>query len=118
MAGGSELNLWQVMRSAIETQKARRFHDPAVPELTPGQTLYLATAGGADVTGQAAVTGTLTPGMDADLTVFDLNTVLPMQGRFTIPDPAPEAMAALMIYRGGPHALRGAWVRGRKVAGI
>ena len=29
----------------------------------------------------------------------------------------PEAIAALMIYRGGPHALRGAWVRGRKVAG-
>jgi guanine deaminase len=55
VAGGPELNLWQVMRSAIETQKARRFHDPSVPELTPAQTLFLATAGGADVTGQAAI---------------------------------------------------------------
>ena len=117
VAGGPELNLWQVMRSAIETQKARRFHDPSVPELTPAQTLFLATAGGADVTGQAAITGTLSPGMEADLTVFDLNAVLPLQGRFTSPDPAPEAIAALMIYRGGPHALRGAWVRGRNVAG-
>lgn len=117
VAGGPELNLWQVMRSAIEMQKARRFHDPAVPELTPAQALYLATAGGADVTGQAAVTGKLTPGYEADLTLFDLNSVLPMQGRFTVPDPAPEAIAALMIYRGGPHALRSAWVRGRQVAG-
>jgi guanine deaminase len=117
VAGGPELNLWQVMRSAIETQKARRFHDPAAPELTPAQALYLATAGGADVTGQAGVTGTLTPGLEADLTLFDLNAVLPMQGRFTTPDPAPEAMAALMIYRGGPQALRAAWVRGRQVAG-
>lgn len=117
VAGGPELNLWQVMRSAIETQKARRFHDPAVPELTPAQALYLATAGGADVTGQAAVTGTLTPGLEADLTLFDLNAVLPLQGRFTTPDPAPEAMAALMIYRGSPHALLAAWVRGRQVAG-
>ena len=117
VAGGPELNLWQVMRSAIEMQKARRFHDPGVPELTPAQALYLATAGGADVTGQAAVTGTLTAGKEADLTLFDLNAVLPMQGRFTTPDPTPEAMAALLIYRGGPHALRAAWVRGRQVGG-
>lgn len=116
VAGGPELNLWQVMRSAIETQKARRFHDPAVPELTPAQALYLATAGGAAVTGQDRVTGSLTAGRDADLTLFDLNAVLPMQGRFTTPDPAPEALAALMIYRGGPQALRAAWVRGRQVA--
>jgi guanine deaminase len=115
VAGGPELNLWQVMRSAIETQKARRFYDPDVPELNPAQALYLATAGGADVAGQGKVTGSLTPGLEADLTVFDLNAVLPMQGRFTAPDPSPEAVAALMIYRGGPHALRGAWVRGRKI---
>ena len=117
VAGGPELNLWQVMRSAIEMQKARRFHDPAVPELTPAQALYLGTAGGADVIGQAAVTGTLTPGREADLTLFDLNAVLPMQGRFTSPDPSPGAMAAILIYRGGPHALQAAWVRGRQVAG-
>ncbi len=116
VAGGPELNLWQVMRSAVETQKARRFHDPSVPELTPGQALFLATAGGADVTGISQITGTLTPGKDADLTVFDLNAALPMQGRFTDPDLAPEAMAALMVYRGGPHNLRGAWVRGRRVS--
>lgn len=117
VAGGPELNLWQVMRSAIETQKARRFHDPAVPELTPAQVLYLATAGGAEVSGQASVTGSLTPGLEADLTIFDLNAALPMQGRFAPPDPDPGAVAALMIYRGGPQALLGSWVRGRRVAG-
>ena len=117
VAGGPELNLWQVMRSAIETQKARRFQDPTVTELTPAQALYLATTGGAEVTGQAAVTGTLTPGFEADLTLFDLNAVLPLQGRFTTPDPDPAALAAIMIYRGGPHALRAAWVRGRQVSG-
>ena len=116
VAGGPELNLWQVMRSAIETQKARRFYDARIPELTPAQALYLATAGGAVVVGQAAVTGTLTPGREADLTLFDLNAVLPLQGRYTTPDPNPEAMAALMIYRGGPQALRSAWVRGRQIS--
>ncbi len=113
VAGGPELNLWQVMRSAIETQKARRFYDPSVPELTAGQALYLATAGGAAVTGQAQATGSLTPNKEADLTVFDLNAVLPLRGRFTTLDPTPEALAALLIYRGGPHALRAAWVRGK-----
>ena len=115
VAGGPELNLWQVMRSAIETQKARRFHDSSVPELTPAQALHLATAGGADVTGQGGITGSLTPGLEADLALFDLNAVLPMQGRFTTPEAAPETIAALMVYRGGPQALRGAWVRGRRV---
>lgn len=116
VAGGPELNLWQVMRSAIETQKARYFHDPSIPILTPAQALHLATAAGADVTGQARVTGTLTPGLEADITLFDLNRVLPMNGRFTSPDPDPHALAALMIYRGGPHALLRAWVRGKAVS--
>lgn len=117
VAGGPELNLWQVMRSAIESQKARRFQDPSVPELTPGQALYLATAEGARVTGQSQRTGSLTVGLEADFAVYDLNAALPMQGRFHAPPHEAGEIAALMVYRGGPQALLSSWVRGRQVAG-
>ncbi|HEV3410080.1 MAG TPA: amidohydrolase family protein, partial [Chthoniobacterales bacterium] len=32
VAAGPELNMWQVMRAAVDVQKARSFHDPAVPQ--------------------------------------------------------------------------------------
>ncbi len=120
VAGGPELNLWQVMRSAIEGQKARRFHDGAVPELTPGEAFHLATAAGAEVTGWGDTVGQLTPGYEADVAVWDVAAALPARGRFALgPDGlaawSAEEVLALMIYRGGPAALVEAWVRGRSV---
>ncbi|MEP6810370.1 MAG: amidohydrolase family protein, partial [Chthoniobacterales bacterium] len=47
VAAGPELNMWQVMRSAIDAQKARNFYEPTVPTLRTAEALYLATAGGA-----------------------------------------------------------------------
>jgi guanine deaminase len=117
VAAGPELNLWQVMRSAIETQTARRLHDPTVPELTPAQAFFLATRGGADVVGQGTSLGVLDPGREADVLVLDLNAVLPYGGRFAqegTPLTADDVIT-LCIYRGGPAATVEARVRGRVV---
>ena len=105
------------MRSAVESQKARRFTDPDIPELTPAEAFYLATKGGADVLGQSGTLGLLEPGNQADLALWDLNQILPYGGRFTPSDPPPEPseLAALLVYRGSPSALLDAFVRGRNV---
>ena len=59
VAGGPELNRWQVMRSAVEIQKVRRFADHGVAECTPAEAFHLATLGGAEVLGKEATIGTL-----------------------------------------------------------
>ncbi|MBP7951104.1 MAG: guanine deaminase [Verrucomicrobiales bacterium] len=119
VAAGPELNLWQVMRSAIETQKARRYYDPFVPELTPGQALHLATVGGAAVLGCEGKIGQISPGFDADLQVLDLHAVLPAASRHgesaEPPHLTADELAALLVYRAGPSAVRQCWVRGKQV---
>ena len=114
VAGGPELNMWQVMRSAIETQQARAFADPAVPSLSPTSAFHLATVGGASALGKQDSIGTLDPGKEADLVVLDLNRVLPLGGRFTGPLEADQILTAL-VYRGGPQATLATLVRGSKV---
>jgi guanine deaminase len=117
VAAGPELNLWQVMRSAVETQKVRRMQDQSVPELTAAQAFFLATQGGADVVGQGKSIGTFDPGREADVLVLDLNAVLPYGGRFAaeITPLSAEEIIALCVYRGGPAATVEARVRGRVV---
>ncbi|CAN5235620.1 guanine deaminase [soil metagenome] len=116
VAGGPELNLWQVMREAVNAQKARRFADPQVAALTPSGAFYLATQGGAEALGKGALIGTVQPGKEADLVVLDLEAVLPMEGRFAGDDPlAPEAVIDALVYRGGPGAVRRVLVKGRTV---
>ncbi len=117
VAAGPELNLWQVMRSALETQKARRFYDDSVPELTPAQAFFLATQGGAGVIGQEKTLGLLEPGREADLLVLDLNAVLPYGGQFSpgAGSLTAEEIIALCVYRAGPAAVVETRVRGRVV---
>lgn len=114
VAGGPELNLWQVMRCAIETQQARAFADPSVPPLSPTGAFHLATAGGAAALGKENIIGTLDPGHDADLAIIDLNRVLPLDGRFTGALDGDQILAAL-VYRGGPQAALATLVQGRQV---
>jgi guanine deaminase len=116
VAAGPELNLWQVMRSAIESQKARSFHDAGVHVPTPAQVLHLATQGGAEALGKGSVIGSFDVGKEADVTVMDLTTLLPYRGgALKIEELTPEDALNLCVYRGGPHAVLEAFVRGRSV---
>jgi guanine deaminase len=116
VAAGPELNLWQVMRSVIESQKMRSFYEPGVQVPMPAHALYLATTGGAEVLGKSEQIGTFDIGKEADITVMDIGAMLPYRGSATKPDElSPEDMLSLCVYRGGPHAVLETFVRGRSV---
>ena len=116
VAGGPELNMWQVMRAAIDVQKARATYEPNLRPLRPSEAFYLATHGGARALGKAAIIGTLDVGKEADLLVVNLSQVLPYRKNHeTLRDLSTEDVLALCIYRGGPHATLETYVRGKCV---
>jgi len=117
VAAGPELNMWQVMRSALAVQKARHMNEPNLPGMRPSEAFYLATTGGARALGKSATIGTLDPGKEADLVVIDLPALLPY-GRKNPNGPddlSAEDILALCIYRGNPQATLETFVRGNCV---
>ena len=116
VAGGPELNMWQVMRSAIETQKARHYHDASVPVVGAVEAFHLATLGGADALGKSRTIGSFEIGKEADVVVLDLASITPY-GRKLNPHAqlTAEDVISLLVYRGGPAAVVETFVRGRSV---
>ena len=116
VAAGPELNMWQVMRSALAVQKARSMADPHLPRMRPTDAFYLATSGGARALGKSSVIGTLDVGKEADLLVVDLPALLPYgrKGK-AVDDLSSEDILALCIYRGNPAATLESYVRGKSV---
>jgi guanine deaminase len=117
VAAGPELNLWTVMRAAIESQRARSFYDRGTKPLKVAEAFHLGTQAGAEVMGSETVTGSLDAGKEADLTVINVETLLPY-GRSGFPrvsELSPQDLIALCIYRGNPTATVATYVRGRKV---
>jgi guanine deaminase len=114
VAAGPELNLWAVMRSAIETQKARSFYEPKVQIPSPAEALHLATQGAAEALGKGSVIGSLEPGKEADLTVIDYGALLPYR-KSARADLTAEDIVSLCIYRGRPEAVVETFVRGQSV---
>src|SRR5205807_5049835 len=102
VAGGPELNMWQVMRAAIEVQKARSAYEPNLRPLRPSEAFYLATLGGARALGKTSIIGTFDAGKEADLIVVDLAALLPYPSPEAMNELTPEDVVALCIYRGGP----------------
>ncbi len=116
VAGGPELDLWRVMRSTIESQKARSFYQPGVRVPSPEEVFHLATLGGAQALGKEAIIGTLDVGKEADLVALDLAHVLPYGERGNMhSDLSAEEVIALLVYRGGPQAVIETFVRGVSV---
>src|SRR5437763_1426394 len=113
VAGGPELNMWQVMRAAIEVQKARSAYEPNLRPLRPSEAFYLATLGGARALGKAHIIGSLDSGKEADLIVVDLAALLPYPNEDAFAQLTPEDVVALCIYRGGPQANLETYVRGK-----
>ncbi|HVF73026.1 MAG TPA: guanine deaminase [Chthoniobacterales bacterium] len=116
VAAGPELNMWQVMRSALAVQKARNMTEPDLPRMRPTEAFYLATSGGARALGKAATIGSLDAGKEADLLVVDLAALLPYgKNGGALDDLSTEDVLALCIYRGNPGATLETYVRGRCV---
>jgi guanine deaminase len=116
VAAGPELNMWQVMRSALAVQKARYMAEPDLSRMRPVEAFYLATTGGARALGKSASIGTLDPGKEADLLVVDLEALLPYgKTGGGLDDLSAEDILALCIYRGNPGATLETYVRGRCV---
>src|SRR3954452_2667535 len=116
VAAGPELNMWQVMRAAIDVQKARGAYEPNLRALRSSEAFYLGTQGGARALGKGKIIGTLDPGKEADLIMVDLSLLTPYGGKGQMIDQlSTEDVVALCIYRGGPHATLSTYVRGRSV---
>ncbi len=74
--------------------------------LTPEQALYLATVGGAKAVNLGDRTGTIAPGMDADLVLYDLNH----------PDLLPRANPLQLLVLGRPtDVVESVWIQGRQL---
>ncbi|MEP6602317.1 MAG: guanine deaminase [Spartobacteria bacterium] len=117
VAAGPELNMWQVMRGAIDVQQARAAYEANLRPLRPREAFYLATQGGAKALGKGATIGTLDPGKEADFIVVDLAALppYPPKDRQSLQNLSPEDVIALCIYRGGAHSNLESYVRGRCV---
>ena len=116
VAAGPELNLWQVMRSCIESQRLRSYYQKEAHVPSPAETLFLATQGGANALGKGNVIGSFEVGKEADLVVMDLAAVLPYSKQSKASaDLTTEDLVSLCIYRGGPHAVVETLVRGKSV---
>lgn len=115
VGAGPELNLWQVMRSAIEAQKARSFYEGNVGVPTPAEAFHLATQGAADALGKGGVIGSFEVGKEADLTLVDFGALLPYRKASKTADLTAEDIVSLCIYRGRPEAVVETFVRGKSV---
>lgn len=114
VAAGPEVNMWRVMRGAIESQKARSFYEADVQVPSPAEALYLATQGAAEALGKGSTIGTLEAGKEADLVVIDYGALLPYRKSSKV-DLTAEDVLSLCIYRGGPDAVIETFVRGQSV---
>ena len=116
VAGGPELDMWRVMRSAIESQKARSFYNAGVRVPAEAEIFHLATLGGASALGKESLIGTLDVGKEADVVVLDLARALPYGERGNMhSDLSAEEVITLLIYRGGPQAIVETFVRGASI---
>ena len=115
IAGGPDASLFSVMRVGAYAQMARRSLAGDVGAiLDPLGWLRLATLDGARALGLGDVIGSLETGKDADLIVIDPSFAAALPGTS---DDDPNDLVSRLIFRAHPDMVRGAWVRGRQLAG-
>lgn len=117
VAGGPELSMFSVMRAGALTQRALELsgRSDASSATRPAEWLRLASLDGARALGMEDEIGSLEIGKEADLIAVDPRFTTPLPG-----DDAPmdaDDILSRMIFRPHPNMVRGAWVRGRLLAG-
>jgi guanine deaminase len=114
VSAGPDVSIFGEMRAAAYTQSGRRtmLEDDGEP-LKPLDWLRMGSLDSARVLGMDDRIGSIERGKEADFICVDASATAPLAGQSS-DDPAE--IASRLIYRTRPHMVRGAWVRGRRLA--
>jgi len=117
VAGGPELSLFSVMRAGAVTQRVLELSGRADPSnaTLPSEWIRLASLEGARALGMDGEIGSLEVGKEADLIAVDPRLTTPLPG--DEPPLDADDVFSRLIFRPHPNMVRGAWVRGRLLAG-
>jgi guanine deaminase len=116
VAGGPDPSIFTTMRVGAYTQNALRVvRGEGSRVLGPLDWLRLGSLEGARALGLEVAIGSVEVGKEADLIVVDPSVTAPIPGLPEDEDPA--ALMSRLIFRAHPDMVRGAWVRGRQLAG-
>ena len=116
VGAGPELNMWQVMRGALDVQKARNMFEPNLQRLRPSEALSSRNERGRTRAWQVCHDWFARRGQGGRLDRCRPGCTAPLrEASRGVDDLTPEDILALCIYRGGPHANLETYVRGKCV---
>ena len=115
VAGGPELNPWEVMKAGTYSHQMRAAFVPGSRVPSPVELFYMATAGGAKVLGNGERLGQLRAGYQADLVAWNPAGLMPYGENAVQEDADPKVVLARLIYRGAKAGVERILVNGGRV---